>query len=466
MRVLLISLQDLAPARVEECGSCGQSIQSASVVPSASGGPADSLSRVRAAHLEEEQSLALARAMRDGGRLAPMLVCLKHSRLHQRALELGLPALAVGSAGARNPVTLLRLWRWQRRHKKLLVQTVGQEALALGRRVLRMRPAGSTLLAHAFFLRPPATDICNSREMLAAHKVLCGSEHVRRRLEQAQNQINGQDGAPCTRFSGEPGRALPFAGERLNLLPPGICLEGFTPSPLWQGSTEARAAGSNTGEATDPAACAKQHFIFGMADGLTPRSGAQLVVRGMSAIWQRTDLPPWEMRILGGGPRFNEVLEEAVGLGVESRLCLLNEQHPPDVLSRCHAWIVPGTSPEELPETFWAGFAAHLPVICSHSELHMERLAGQADAALVVEENDPQALAKAMIEVMQCADLRQSLRERGAGLLARAGFEAMAEGACRLYAAWFCELGWLTAPENPLEKPPEHQRQPEKQEQD
>lgn len=132
MRVLLISLQDLAPARVEECGSCGQSIQSASVVPSASDGPADSLSHVRAAHLEEEQSLALARAMRDGGRLAPMLVCLKHSRLHQRALELGLPALAIGGAGARNPVTLLRLWRWQRRHKKLLVQTVGQEALALG----------------------------------------------------------------------------------------------------------------------------------------------------------------------------------------------------------------------------------------------------------------------------------------------------------------------------------------------
>lgn len=462
MRVLLISLQDLAPARVGESGSCGQSAQSASAVPSASGGPAESLSRVRAAHLEEEQSLALARAMRDGGRLAPMLVCLKHSRLHQRALELGLPALAVSGAGARNPVTLLRLWRWQRRHKKLLVQTVGQEALALGRRMLRMRPAGSTLLAHAFFLRPPATSICNSREMLAAHKVLCGSEYVRRRLEQAQNQINSQDGTPCTRFSGEPRRALPFAGERLNVLPPGICLEGFTPVPLWQGSADTHAVGPTTDQTTDPAACAKQHFIFGMTDGLTPRSGAQLVVRSMSAIWQRTDLPPWEVRILGGGPRFNEVLEEAVGLGVESRLCLLNEQHLPDVLARCHAWIVPGSSPEELPETFWAGFAAHLPVICSRSELHMERLAGQADAALVVEENDPQALAKAMIEVMQSADLRQSLRERGAGPLARAGFEAMAEGACRLYAAWFCELGWLMAPENP----PDHQTPPEKQEQD
>ncbi len=109
--------------------------------------------RARQRLLEEEQSLALVRNMRDGGRLAPLLVCLKGSRLHERARALNLPLLAVGSAATGNPLTLLRLWNWQRKHKMLLIQTVGEEALPLGRRVLRMRRAGGGLLAHAFFLR-------------------------------------------------------------------------------------------------------------------------------------------------------------------------------------------------------------------------------------------------------------------------------------------------------------------------
>ena len=54
-----------------------------------------------------------------------------------------------------------------------------------------------------------------------------------------------------------------------------------------------------------------------MGESLAPRSGAQLVTRAMAAIWQRDDLPPWEVRMLGGGPRFQEVLEakKADGIG-------------------------------------------------------------------------------------------------------------------------------------------------------
>ncbi|MFR8275879.1 MAG: hypothetical protein ACLU98_05915 [Desulfovibrio fairfieldensis] len=128
MRILLLSLQD----------------ENQDAAP-------DGSTRARVRRLEEEQTLALVRAMRDGGRLAPLLVCLKGSRLHERARALNLPLLAVSGTGTGNPLTLLRLWNRQRRHKKLLIQTVGEEALALGRRVLRMRPSGSALLAHAFF---------------------------------------------------------------------------------------------------------------------------------------------------------------------------------------------------------------------------------------------------------------------------------------------------------------------------
>lgn len=400
MRILLLSLQD----------------ENQDAAP-------DGSTRARGRRLEEEQTLALVRTMRDGGRLAPLLVCLKGSRLHERACALNLPLLAVSGTG--NPLTLLRLWNRQRRHNKLLIQTVGEEALALGRRVLRMRPSGSALLAHAFFLRPPAPERCKSKEMRAARYILCGSNHVQSRILAAWEQ------APDT---AAPAIALEDA---LPLLPPGICLEGFDPPAPFR-EEEGR------------------HFIFGMGESLAPRSGAQLVTRAMAAIWQRDDLPPWEVRMLGGGPRFQEVLEEAAALGVESRLCLLNEQYAPDVLRDCHAWLAPGSSPEEAPETLWSGFAAGLPVICSRSGLHLERLGGPGqaqDAASAVEENDPQALAKAMIEIMQDADLRHKLAQCGRALAPATGLQHMADQACTLFEAWLQALG--TDAPAPAEKTPD-----------
>ena len=176
----------------------------------------------------------------------------------------------------------------------------------------------------------------------------------------------------------------------------------------------------------------------------------------MAAIWQRDDLPPWEVRMLGGGPRFQEVLEEAAALGVESRLCLLNEQYAPDVLRNCHAWLAPGSSPEEAPETLWSGFAAGLPVICSRSGLHLERLGGpdQAqNAALTVEENDPQALAKAMIEIMQDAEPRHRLAQCGRALAPSTGLQHMADQACALFEAWLRALE--TGAPAPAEKTPD-----------
>ena len=405
MRILLLSLQD----------------ENQDAAP-------DGSTRARVRRLEEEQTLALVRAMRDGGRLAPLLVCLKGSRLHERARALNLPLLAVSGTGTGNPLTLLRLWNRQRRHKKLLIQTVGEEALALGRRVLRMRPSGSALLAHAFFLRPPAPERCKSKERRAARYILCGSKHVQNRILAAWEQA--PDAAAPVVPPIVPADALP-------LLPPGICLEGFDPpSPFRE--EEGR------------------HFIFGMGESLAPRSGAQLVARAMAAIWQRDDLPPWEVRMLGGGPRFQEVLEEAAALGVESRLCLLNEQYAPDVLRNCHAWLAPGSSPEEAPETLWSGFAASLPVICSRSGLHLERLGGpdQAqNAALTVEENDPQALAKAMIEIMQDAEPRHRLAQCGRALAPSTGLQHMADQACALFEAWLRALG--TGAPAPAEKTPD-----------
>ena len=391
MRILLLSLQE--------------------VQESAPGSGSTQARRIR---LEEDQSLAMVEAMRDGGNLAPMLVCLQNSRLHRLAAERNLPLLAV--SGGRSLWGMVRLWRWQRRHRSLLVQTVGEEAMRLGYWVFRMRRPGTTLLAHAFFLRPPAETACCSREMLSASRILYGSSYVRERLRQAW------EGAVCQEEYARLNAAL-------IALQPGIDSEGFAPSISFEEGGR---------------------FVFAMNDSLVPRSGAQTVVRAMAALWQRSDLPAWEVRMLGAGPRFQEVLSEARSLGVASRLCLLHEQSVPQVLSFCHAWLAPGSAPDEAPKTLWQGFAAGLPVICSRSSLHLERLAPHASSvwpegpASLVPVNDAQALARAMIDCMQQADLREELIRRSHFVFSQTGWRHMAAQACMLFEDWLQGLETAT----------------------
>ena len=443
MRVLLIALQNSTPGPA---------------TPDEQTRWAEFGSPMSTARMEEEHALALARSMRDGGNFAPMLVCLEHSSLHGRAVQLNLPVIPVSGASLRNPLNLWKLWRWQRRHARLLVQTIGQDAMPLGRCVLRMREPGATLLAHAFLLRPPTAQGMTGKPFLAAHKILCGSQHILERMPAPTTAENaatkstaarsgdssGEDvGTAALRAErGEKGRTLRLDGDLLTPIAPGMSLDDFA------SSSSREQAQTPEHDAFDAMAhpCG-QRFIFAMGDAMTPRSGAQLVTRAMAAIWQRDDLPTWEVRALGGGPRYAELLEEAENLGVSSRLCLLNEQPLPEVLRHCHAWLAPGSSPEELPESLWAGVAAFLPTVCSTSPLHRERLRldgnDPAGVALLVEENDPQALAKAMIDIMQDASLRRRLAEASQSLRDHVGLDSFAARACGQYRQWCRQLGWL-----------------------
>lgn len=345
-------------------------------------GPPAQLARV-----EAWQALAMAEALREDGRFTPLLVCRRGAWLHQRAAERGLPLLAVGGAG--DVAALVRLWRWQRRRGFLIIQTVGEEALGLSRRVLGMRKKGSAHLAHAFFVRPPSPEAARGRPLRAASRVFCGSEHVRASLREY--------------WQGLPEKRRPDAV--LDLLAPGIALADYPPAP-------------------DDGSAAR--FIFGMGESLMPRSGVLAVVRAMAALWQREDLPPWEVRMFGSGPRFAEILHEAESLGVAGRLSILGEQ-PPEVLGQCSAWLAPGISPEEVPQTLWAGIALGVPLICALSPLHRERVAGAPPhAAVRIRESDPQALARAMIALMRDGRLRARMRMAGESLRPAIGLEAMA----------------------------------------
>lgn len=415
---------------------------------------------------EERQSLALMVAMRDGGDLAPLLVCLRDSGLHQKAVRLGLPVLAIASPA--NLFSLFKLWRWQRGQPKLLIQTVGRQAIRLGLRLRAMRKPGSTILAHAFFLAAPdMADRANRKAVLAADKIFCGSGHIRTKLLAGQDPAQDPDLAPDdggqndrqkvrqiqrhapkandgnAGKTGEadkktgPGIQSPDIASRLEILAPGADLSGLASRP----KTEQWQAG--------------KHFVFGMANSLVPRSGALVVVRAMAAIWQFDDLPAWEVRMFGLGPRYHEILDEAIRLGVQSRLCLLAEQTQVEMTCHCHAWLAPGSSTRELPESLWLGPAAGLPLIASKSELHQERVPRQKphgpktpdqpnDACRLFAAGDPQDLARAMRVILQDAGRGKLVSSRYLARLAgQAGPEMMAEQAIARYGQWLDETKLL-----------------------
>lgn len=371
--------------------------------------------------MEARMVLTVARVMRDGGRMAPFVVCSRGGMLEDALRTQKIPHLTVGTGFSAEALAALRL-RWHCRHwRGLLIQTFGQASVSLGNSVRRLRPKGTTLLAHAFLMSPPSRNLLQGRwlhTLAAADCILCGSGHVRDRL--AEHQVD----APTPQGPSE---------RRLRLLPP--CVDGESAHLL---------------EVTPAAAEDGQRFIFCMRESLLPRSGATLVTRAMAALWQRTDLPPWEVRLYGGGDRFVEVFEEARALGVTSRLSLLSDQDcdiMTSALGQAHAFLVPGSSPEEAPVTLWAGPAAGLPAIVSRGPLHEERLRGCEDAVLFFDEGNPQALAEAMITLMQDASLRRELALRGRKAVLRHLPDDAARELCAFFESWYTRRGWVVQPE-------------------
>lgn len=335
------------------------------------------------------QALAVALETRDRGRLAPLLVALKGSPLAREAGVLGLPLATVARPGSL--FGALALWRRLRSHERVIIQCVGPDGMRLGRALHRMRGKGSSVLAQAFFIRPPAFDRRTARILAASRIVFYGSGHVRQRLAD-------DFGLP---------------EERMCPCPPGIAVQTFSQAPPFAGG----------------------QFVFAMAESLLPKSGALTVARAMAALWQRDDLPPWEVRMYGEGPRFQEILSESKALGVAGRLSLLAEQDMPAALALAHAWLAPGSSATELPETLWAGFAAGMPVVASLSSLHRERLAGLGPAGsappeLRVDEHNPQSLARAMIGLMRDERLRARLAAGAFSMRPKISLAAMSGRLC------------------------------------
>lgn len=338
------------------------------------------------AELERQQALAICARLGELGQEVA-LVCERGSALAKAAGAAGLPFLETGRKSG--PLALFKLWRWQRRIDKLAILAIGQQSMACAKRILAMRKPENTE-AHLYF--PHALPAGLAGKALArASNCFYGADHIGMEIERILAQGNADLPRP-----------------ELVKLAPGIVLTDY--------------ANRKGGEP-------RQRFVFGMAGSLLPESGALLAVRAMSALWQHKDIPAWELRMFGSGPRFEEVMTEAENLGVLPRLSLLSDQPLAEVARHCDAWLAPGLADAEMPEVFWAGIAAGLPVIASASALHEQRVP-DSGAILKINGHNPQELATAMLALMRDKKLRAQMAKAAGAARERTGVAAMAASIC------------------------------------
>lgn len=334
------------------------------------------------------QILALAKYLRDGSQFEPWLVCRRGGALAEEAERLSLPCLCLSRG--KGLLDRIALWRWRKKASGMVLMPFDAEALRIAALVKESRKERSSALASCFLLRPPELSRKDIKILSGSDMIVGGSDYIIKNISE-RLEADGR-----------------FSCPESAVVQPGVECGEYAKARPWR-----RERGGN--------------FVFGMAESLSPKSGALLVVRAMSALWQKEGLPPFEARMFGAGPRFNEILREAENLGIKSRLSLLSTQSLRDCAGKCDAWIAPGSAEAEMPDALWAGFAARLPVLCSKSPFHRESLQGANEgAALWFEENHPQELARAMISTMSDQNLRAGLVERGADALEKAGAARMA----------------------------------------
>ena len=346
----------------------------------------------------QERILALLRALARTQPFIPLLICRKNSLLADKAATEDLPVLTLGSGWPFHPFSLPRIWLHLRKHRRAVLQSFGGQAAVLAHLLATRRKPGQTIVAHTHFFEPRMRHSLLQKSYVAADCVVCGSSAI---AKLAQKESGLQP-------------------EKFRIIPPGAKHSHY-PGRVEQPNGRV-------------AVC--------MPGTLEAGHGQESLIHAMAALWQVEDLPPWEVRLVGSGPMFHFLLDEAQKLGVLDRLAILGEQNLCEVLPHCRVLVLP------LGELVYApglarGWAAELPVICPALPAAIE-LTRNGENALLVAPDKPQALASAILRIIRDAKLAEKLVQGGKTALASVSEERMIADSFALYHELITKHGWVT----------------------
>lgn len=348
--------------------------------------------------------VALGLLLRAEQRLDVRICCPADSPLARAATKHQLPLLALYPPYSDrwwNPLHYVRLRLLTRRHRYCIFHTFSDDAARLALRVQHKRPPERTVIIHnCHNIHSLATRDTQGNMPLwwqELHTILCANNYTRKQLLDA-----GLDAAHVIRLpAGIDTNALPLRAS----LPEGRC------------------------------------NILSMTSRAD--SGCHSVlIKTMAALWQSENLPPWEVRIVGQCDNYQELLDEAHALGVQSRLSLLQSQPLDAVLPCGHIMVSPATSAHGSLPVMAAAWATGLPLLCPSLSTNKE-WAKDGKNALLYKAEDPQDLATCLKKLMSDAALYRNLADEGLHSAPLATQETALTHVRELYTQCMHKHGWV-----------------------
>lgn len=313
---------------------------------------------------------ALARSPEWQNDFSPLVVCPKGSALAKLLAEEELPFLALPGRSPANPLLLFVLERALRRcmaNGVPIIHTHDAHAATVGA-FFKTLHGNRLKLIHSRRVSYPLRSGMRLRKYLRADAVAGVSEEISKGMQEAG-----------------------LFAEKIHTVHSGIDPERYLPRK-------------------------KRHdgrFVFLSVGAFTPQKGYTILIQAMSVLREMEDLPPWEVRIVGDGPLFQSILEEAQELNVHPRLALLGRQDSRMVLPSCDALIVPSMDGEGSSGAIKEGWVTGVPVICSALPSNMELVKDKSNG-LATPVGNPLALAAAMARCMNEPALCLRLATNGA----------------------------------------------------
>ncbi len=156
--------------------------------------------------------------------------------------------------------------------------------------------------------------------------------------------------------------------------------------------------------------------VFVCLGALTRQKGHAVLLNALPALEGKfapqAEESSWELRIIGEGPLFRPLLEQAQKLGVEKRLAFLGRQDSRVELCKCDILVAPSVDGEGSSAVLKEGWATGLPVICSDLPSNLELINPEVNGLSFASGNSAE-LAEAMFRLAGDAALRARLAENG-----------------------------------------------------
>ncbi len=284
----------------------------------------------------------------------------------------------LGISSYHNPLNIIRLSRLLRKEEPDIIHTHGYFASVIGR--LAAKKAGiPTIIAHVHstYWEYKKRHILIERHLSrCTHKIICCSEAVR-------NFVTGHE---------------KIKEDKTAVIYNGVDEERFFP-------------GQDSSSARERLGIDRGSPVVGTVSSLTPHKGQEFLIQAAAKIQEK--YPATRFLIVGDGPLRRSLEEQAQRLGLQSSLIFTGARRDiPDMLSLMDIFVLPSSSREGLGMAIIEAMAMEKPTVASNiggiPEAVLDRETG-----LLVPPGDSEALAKAIIELIDDPGRAKAMGKKG-----------------------------------------------------